>query len=71
MAIEVQVKREKEVRREYPYLGRHGSGMVVLFLDNNSGILLIGGHIHHSNNWLEDKFTPLSPSESITLSNKV
>lgn len=70
MAVEVKVNGEQEVKREYPYLGRHCNGQVVLFLDNNYGTLLIGGHIHHSNNWLENKFTPLSPSESITLGNK-
>ena len=73
MAIEVKVNVAKEGKREYPYLGRTTTGLIVLFEakccgTNVNGITSKMGL--YSINWAEHDFTPLSPSESITLSNK-
>lgn len=74
MAIEVEVSgTPQEVEREYPYLGRGVRGSVVLFRCENCGTFVAGERYaigHSSDNWDEDAFTPLSPSETITLRNK-
>lgn len=73
MAIEVKVNGEQEVKREYPYLGKGYTGQVVLFIKERTGTNVNGiGCVlgHCSDDWAERSFTPLSPSESITLSNK-
>lgn len=72
MAIKVKVIGEQGVKREYPYLGRYEDG-VVLFTQKKTGIWLVGESDRVGNYidyWAEESFTPLSPSESITLSNK-
>lgn len=74
MAIEVEMCGEQEVRREYPYLARHENGAVVLFTKKKTGVCVKQGPTDEigvfSKEWFELDFTPLSPSESITLSNK-
>ena len=73
MAIEVKVNEVKERKREYPYLGRWSDGLVVLFCHTNTGTAIDGTGWpvgSYTDKWAEDEFTPLSPSESITLSNK-
>lgn len=73
MAIEVKVNGEQEVKREYPYLGKLDEGDVVLFIRENTGVNVRCGVrviAEYRTDWIESAFTPLSPSESITLSNK-
>jgi hypothetical protein len=74
MAIEVKVSgKPQKVKRDYPYLGRHEEGIVVLFMCKNCGTCVDGDEYpvgHTSDGWNEDAFTPLSPSETITLRNK-
>lgn len=75
MAIEVEVSgTPQEVKREYPYLGRHANGTVVFFTGRNTGVSLIAGTNDYVGDydmdWNEGGFTPLYPSETITLRNK-
>ena len=73
MAIEVKVNEAKEVKREYPYLGKLEDGDVVLFIRKGVGVNLrcaVRVVVEYRTDWNEESFTPLSPSESITLSNK-
>jgi hypothetical protein len=74
MAIEVKVSGTPQtVKRDYPYLGRHKEGDVVLFRCENCGTCVDGDGYpvgHTSDAWNEDAFTPLPPSETITLRNK-
>lgn len=58
---------------EYPYLGKSKSGQIVLFTYENTGTNLNGVLSPmgtYSTEWNEDRFEPLAPTESITLSNK-
>jgi hypothetical protein len=74
MAIEAKViGTPQTVKRDYPYLGMHKEGTVVLFRCDNCGTCVGGDQYpvgHTSDAWNELNFTPLSPSETITLSNK-
>lgn len=72
MAVEVTLNiDETNKKRNYPYVGRHDDGQVVFFVGENSGVSLTKDTIKIGNPfvWNEDVFTPLSPSESITLRN--
>lgn len=75
MAIEAKVSgTPQEVKRDYPYLGRHEDGTVVLFTGEEEGVCVVLSTFYNigfwSDTWKEDSFTPLSTSETITLSNK-
>ena len=73
MAVESKLIGEKiDANRKYPYLGKASNGEVVLFIASNTGTCIVNvnnklGEV--SNAWREQSFTPLSPSESITLRN--
>ena len=75
MAIEAKVSGTPQgVKRDYPYLGRHELGTVVLFTDEGTGTCVVPSKVYSlglcNDLWDEDAFPPLSPSETIILSNK-
>ena len=75
MAIESKVSgTPQKVKREYPYLGRHEEGTVVLFTKPEIGTCVVQSAVDNLGDWSEiwdeDAFTPLSTSETITLRNK-
>jgi hypothetical protein len=69
----VEVKESGTSEKTYPYLGKSAQGQVVLFFKAGEGTNLNGiGCIiaSYGKGFNESAFTPLSPSESITISNK-
>ena len=76
MAVEVKVSKKipAPIVSKYPYIGiaTDGSGDAILFTKVCTGFWL-GRNLfelgHYFEQWSEDEFTPLSPSESITLRN--
>lgn len=75
MAIEVEVKgKASEPKREYPYLGINEYGCVVLFFSKEKGTVVRGTDPYavgyNADDWIERKFTPLSPSETVIIRNK-
>lgn len=74
MAVEVVLNIDEEGKKkaQYPYIGRSGAGNIVLFTSDSTGVNLNVAFYelgHYSTDWQESLFTPLSPSESITLRN--
>ena len=72
MAVEVKLSKSRDVKREYPYLAIHADGGITLFTYKETGFNVNGVFYkvgYYCTMWLEDVFTPLSPSESITLRN--
>jgi len=76
MAVEVKIEEGKSVLRDYPYLGKHiSTAQIVYFTNSRTGVALLNkfpsaycaGTL--KDDWHENHFTPLSPSESITLRN--
>lgn len=72
MAVEARLISEK-LKTAYPYLG-NSNGMIVYFVAPEQGVCVKGnGHPFNDGDyherWNEDNFTPLSPSESVTLRN--
>ena len=73
MAVESNVIRKKE-KREYPYFGINEHGSIVFFTLNGMAVYVHGeewkiGANEKAECFDESMFTPLSPSESITLRN--
>lgn len=72
MAVEFKLEKNTEQQRSYPYLGKAKNGQIVFFGSEKKGMNLngIGCQIGHITDvWNEGAFTPLPPSESITLRN--
>lgn len=76
MAVEAKVSNTEVIveKPKYPYIGisKDGKGEAILFTSECTGFWLSGGLLpigDHCKNWEESEFTPLSPSESITLRN--
>lgn len=74
MAVEVflNIDEQGKKKAQYPYIGRSDAGNVVLFTCEKTGVNLNVAFYelgHYSKEWQESLFTPLSPSESITLRN--
>ena len=72
MAVEAKFNQVPKGEKKYPYLGKAENGQIVFFCSEKNGMNVNGigcsmGHV--TNVWNEDAFTPLSPSESITLRN--
>ena len=74
MAVESVVVGKPEPKREYPYLGRHNNeGAIMLFIKPKNGVVVSPSSTWNvgfqSMSFDEVAFTPLSPSESVTLRN--
>jgi len=59
--IEEGKKREKDIKRDYPYLGEFDSGLVVLFINKEKGLVIRGDEIDkigdYSEHWAEKDVT--------------
>jgi len=80
MAVEVKVIKScgssviVESIRQYPYIGVAKTGNAVLFTRKDTGTTIVASKnsklgTYLEQGWDESYFTPLSPSESITLRN--
>jgi len=77
MAVEVVLNIDEHGKKKmgYPWLGRHDSGMIVFFHEPRRGAIVAASAMQpdflgfYGQEWDESEFTPLSPSESITLRN--
>lgn len=76
MSISVELNQNSSNTPKYPYLGRHGNGMIVLFTQKSTGVVLaIGKSISdrevgfYASEWVETNFRKLTPDEAVTIRN--
>lgn len=73
-AIEKVLKDEQKQQVEYPFLGTKASGLVVFFLEEDEGFVVVPDDFYpigyFTTEWKMEEFTMLPQSEQVILRNE-